>query len=302
MMKREASGVVFVLAAAACFGAIPAIVKTAYAGGAGIFELLSVRYLLASCVLVPIVFLRSRTGLPPRRKLVAIMAVSGIFLSLEAVLYFYSITLLPTSFAALVLFTFPLIVNVFALFGGNRMTGGGWAAMGVCLAGLAAVLGPDLRCLSIIGILCAFFAAVSYSIYLALIDRQTDGVNPAVTNAVVSVSNAVTMTAAALATGSLHLSFGPSAWVAIAVLVVVSNLAGYQFFFRGLNLLGSSKASVLNMAEPLVTVIIAVAFLGEKLSAVQAAGAISLLAGLFAFVYITNRGMRNTKIKEIGAA
>lgn len=288
-MKQQRLGILLALAAALCFGAIPTMVKAATAGGAGVLALLSVRYVLASAVLVPSTLIRERGRLPAARPLLKIMAVAGVFLALEAGLYFYSLTLLPSAFAALILFTFPLIVNVLGLFSGKRIRASGWVAMAVCLCGLAALLGPDFTRLNFTGVACAFLAAVSYAVYLVLIDRLISGVSPAVTNAAVSLSNAVTMTAAALATGSLSLSFRPAAWIAILLMVAVSNVAGFQCFFGALKKLGPGRTSVLNMAEPLFTLAIAVLFLGEKLSALQAAGALALVAGLFAFTIIQTK-------------
>jgi drug/metabolite transporter (DMT)-like permease len=278
------NGVLAALAAAACFGSIPAIVKYAYANGVGIFELLAVRYMLASIFLVPAALLRGRKTLPSMRRSLSIMVVAGVFLSLEAILYFYSITLLPSSVASLVLFTFPLIVSAISHFFGRKISWAGWVAMLVCLSGLAVVMASEFRSLSLSGISCAFLAAVSYSCYLLFIDRLVKDVNPMTMNAIVSLSNAVTMTAAAFAAGSLHLVFTSQAWIAIVILVIVSNLAGFQYFFVAMKKLGPARTSILNMAEPLFTVIIGVVVLQEQLSLPQILGAFVMITGLSVFL------------------
>jgi drug/metabolite transporter (DMT)-like permease len=289
-MRSDRKGIVFALAAALCFGAIPAIAKSAYAGGISVLALLSFRYLLASAILLPVACLKERGKLPPVGLIVKIMLVAGIFLALEAGLYFYSLTRLPSSLAALILFTYPLFVNIIGLFRGDaKLTWGIGLSMLLCLAGFAALLGPDFGHIDTIGILCAFLAAISYSVYLVLIDRLIAGISPAVTNAIVSLSNAVTMSAAALVTGSFAVAFQPSVWFTIALLVVVSNLAGFYLFFAGLKLLRPERTSMLNMTEPLFTVLIGVLLLGEHLAAVQMAGGLVMVFGLVLFVQMQSR-------------
>lgn len=301
-MKKDGKGILFAVSAALCFAAIPAMVKTAYAGGAGVLTLLAIRYLLASAVLVPATLLKERKSLPSLRLLWRIMLVAGIFLALQAGLYFTSLTMLPSSLAALVLFTYPLIVNIIGLFTGGRLKLSGWLSMLLCLGGLAALLGPDFGNLNPLGILFAFLAAVSYSVYLLLINKLIAGVSPAVTNAAVSLSNAITMTAASLLTGAFSLEFQPTAWIAIALMVMISNVAGFQLFFRALKRLGPDRTSMLNMSEPLFTVLIAILFLGERLSALQAVGALALVLGLFSFVYFKTKHSPLAKNADMGVA
>lgn len=284
-MKKPEAGILYALLAALCFASIPAFVKSAYSEGVGVLTLLAIRYLLASAVLVPAVLVRGRGAIPQVGQLLKIMAAAGILLGLEAALYFSALTMLPSAVACLVLFTFPIFVNIAGLIRGHRLSTTSWLSLLACLGGMVALLGPDFRLLNGLGVLLAFLAAVAYAAYLLLIDRFTVGVEPAVTNAAVSVANAVTMLGASLVFGGFRLGFQPSAWIAIVLIVLVSNLAGFQFFFLALKRLGANRVSVLNMAEPLFTTLIAVSILGERLSLPQSLGAAVMIGGLFVFAH-----------------
>ena len=288
-MKYDGKGILLILTATLCFAAIPAMVITAHAGGMDVLTLLSIRYLLASVILVPWALFRVKRNLPPIRVMGNIMLVAGIFLALEAGLYFTSLTLLPSSVAVLLLFTFPLMVNILGLFSGHRISPRGWLSVLLCLIGLTALLGPGLGQLNLPGIVFALLAAVSYSIYMVRIDKLAADVNPVVTNALVSLANALTMTVAAVATGTLRLAFAPSAWIAIFLMVAVSNVMGFLLFFHALKRLGPERTAMLNLTEPLFTVLIALLFLQEKFSMVQAAGAMVMVLGLFLFMRFSQK-------------
>lgn len=299
-MKKVRSGVLFALIAALCFGTVPAIVKSAYDGNISVLSLLAIRSFLAAVVLVPTALLRDRHKFPAVKLSMKIMSIAGVFLAFEAGLYFYAISLLPTSLATLILFTFPLFVNLYGFFTGRRISLGAGLAMILCMAGLAIMLGTSIDHINPIGILSAFLSAISYAIYLVLIEELISGVSPYHANAMVSVSTAVTMTIAAFATRTFSLSFRGSVWISILLLVLISNILGFQFFFKALKLLGSGRTSVLNMSEPLFTVLIAILFLKESLSAVQMLGAGTLIIGLFLFMYFKERQITKKKGILIG--
>jgi len=94
----------------------------------------------------------------------------------------------------------------------------------------------------------------------------------------------VTMTVAAVTTGTFRLGFQPDAWFPIFLMVAVSNVMGFLLFFMGLQRLGPERTSMLNLAEPLFTVMIALLFLREPFSVVKAAGAMVMVLGLFLFI------------------
>lgn len=290
-LRPTIRGTVSALLAALCFATVPALVLSAHSAGATVLTLLAVRYWLASFVLVPVTAATNRGRLPPLRQLVQIMLIAGVFLGLQASLYFFALTRLPSSIAVLVLFTFPLIITIYDWLTGQPVLKDSILVLMLCLAGLAILLGPDFGHLDIIGLGAALLAAIAYSVYMILIDRSSTGMSPAVINAAVSLANAITMTLAAVITGTFQPNFNFKAWLSIILIVAVTNIAGMQLFFGALKQLGPQRTAILNMAEPLFAVLIGLAVLNEQLKAVQLAGAVVLLIGLTLFTWLSNRQM-----------
>lgn len=293
---REKVGIPNALFAALCFAFIPYMVTKIYDNGVNLLTLLSLRYILASLVLIPIVLFIKRFTLPPIKAVLKIMLVSGIFFSLEVYLFFQSLTILPTSLAILILFTFPLFTNVFLVFSHKKPKMGSWISMIICLIGLSLLLGTQLNNLNIIGIIYAFLAAISYAIFLILEEKLIKNINPLVANTIITLANAITFTAAAIIFNKFSFDFNPSAWNIIIILVVVSNIIGLGFLFNALKLLGPQKTSMLNITEPVFTILIAVVLLGETFSLLQFFGAFILIIGLIVFM-LFNIKHKNLKLQ-----
>ncbi|MDW7657683.1 MAG: EamA family transporter [Bacillota bacterium] len=300
-LRPTIRGTISALLAALCFATVPALVLSAHSGGATVLTLLAVRYWLTSFVLVPVSVAANRGRLPPLRQLLRIMLISGIFLGLQAALYFFALTRLPSSIAVLVLFTFPLIITIHDWLTGKPASKDSILVLMLCLAGLAILLGPDFSRLDIVGLGAALLAAIAYSVYMILIDRSSTGMSPAVINAAVSLANAITMTLAAVATGTFQPDFNFRAWLSIILIVAVTNIAGMQLFFIALKQLGPQRTAVLNMAEPLFAVLIGLAVLHEQLKAVQLTGAVVLMIGLTLFTWLSNHGeqMKSPEAREV---
>ncbi|GAA1815816.1 EamA family transporter [Actinomadura chokoriensis] len=73
----------------------------------------------------------------------------------------------------------------------------------------------------------------------------------------------------------------PRSAVLVAWLGIAATAAAYMFFVTGLGGVAAATAGTLSLAEPLVAAALAIAVLGERMSAPVAAGSLLLLGGLF---------------------
>jgi drug/metabolite transporter (DMT)-like permease len=282
--QPSVSGIVAVLGAALCFGLIPVITINAFTGGLNVLTLLSLRYLLASGVTLAIMRFVFKIRLPEWRLSVKIMAVAGFLMGLQASLYFYALTRMPVATAALLLFTFPIFVYMIErLLGLVKGTFRAFLSLVVCLIGLAWMLGSSAGQVDGLGIICALLAAVAYAAYLVMIDRLNQGIHPAATNALISLGNALVLTATALLSGSFHVQFSLMMIRDVVLLVLVANLIGFYAFYYGLGRLGASLTSALNMTEPLFAVAFSWIILGQRMSGSQIAGGCLVLIGIYVF-------------------
>jgi drug/metabolite transporter (DMT)-like permease len=285
--KVAALGPVLVLVSAACFGAMAIFGKLAFAAGVTSESLVLIRFtaaaLLLGVLLVLRPSLRRHAGSDPRPALPAVLIALGLGAfgyAVQASLYFAALERLDAALVALVLYTFPVMVTVGAvLLGRERFAASRAVALatatvgtGLVLAG-AGGLGFDGR-----GVLLAFGAAMTYTVYILVADTVLDRLAPVVLTTLVMTGAAVALAVRAAVSGRFAVSSDASGWVWIGCIVVLSTVLAVLAFFAGLRRTGPSTASILSTFEPVVSAGLAALVLGELLTLVQLLGGLLVLS------------------------
>ena len=284
-IMRSMRGPVLCLVSAAAFGTLGIFGRLATDAGASIASTLLVRFGVAAALFW--ILLRFMGGWGrfrglPRRVVLTGLGLGAIGYSLQSGLYFAAIERLDVSLVALLLYTYPAFVTIAALLLG-RTTGSlrttvalVVASVGLVLVLLAAGTGTfDLG-----GALLALAASVTYTTYILISDRIIGAIDPFALAALVLTGATASFTVTGLATGSLDLSLPAEAWLWLLLIAVVSTVVAVSAFFAGLRLVGPSEAAILSTFEPVVTVVLAYAVLGERLAPAQLVGGALVLAAV----------------------
>jgi drug/metabolite transporter (DMT)-like permease len=295
--RHKLAGVLWIALSASAFGAMAIFARFAYAAGADVYGLLTVRFGLAAIAMWMI--LRGRgIRLPGWRRVLALAAMGGIGYVGQSFCYFSALNHAQASLVALLLYLYPLFVTILAaVFLKERLTGPAIAALVLCSLGAGLTVGGGEG--TPLGIALGVAAAVIYSVYIVVGARVTAGVNALVTTAVVC-------TAAALVYGSLSLvrlaagvppqfphTWG--GWLAMLAIALLSTVLAILAFFAGLQRLGAAQASMLSTLEPVVTVVLAAVLLGEHIGGAQAMGGALILLGV---LWLTRRSTAPAKVQE----
>jgi drug/metabolite transporter (DMT)-like permease len=280
------SGAVLCLASAVAFGAMAAFGKLAYANGATVGTLLTVRFVLAAALLWALILAGGGAGgvraLHARDVGVA-LALGGIGYAAQAGCFFAALERIDASLLSLLVYTFPAIVAVASIaLGRERVNGRRMTALGLAFGGLALVVaGAGVGGLEPLGAALGLGAAVVYSTYILVGEGIAARMGPRILTALVCTGAAASLTlgstlAGALRPGELTLA----GWGWLACIAVVCTVAAVSLFLAGLARVGATTASILATVEPLVTVLLAFLFFGERLGAVQLAGGAAMLGGV----------------------
>jgi drug/metabolite transporter (DMT)-like permease len=281
------SGTFLCLCSGAAFGAMGVFGKLAYAEGATVGTLLSVRFALAAVVFWGLVLIRPATRRRlralPARDVVAGLTLGAVAYALQAGCYFAALSRVDASLLALLLYTFPAMVTVAEIaLGRERPSARTGGALALASVGLALVLaGAGTGALDPVGAALGLGAALVYTTYILSSARVAERVAPLVLSALVATGAAATLTVAGVADGSLQLGRVTGAgfgW--LAAIAVVSTVGAVSLFFAGLRRVGATRASILSTAEPLTAVVLAYAAFGETMTAVQLAGAALVLGAV----------------------
>lgn len=271
-----------VLLSAAGYGFIGIFGKRAYAAGLAPGEFLTMRFLVASCALWPLMLVFRRSALRvTRRQLVACVALGVFGYASFTTLYFHALRGLSASLTSLLLYTFPVIVTVAArvLFGEPI----GWrraVALPVVGVGLVMLLWGDVAVTSWTAVGLALGSAVLYSAYILASSRLLRGVDSLAAGLYIMTSAAVALALVDRPSAAAVAAFDSATWGSIVGIATLSTLGPLVLFLRGLEKLSNAEASILSLVEPLTAVVASAVILGERLAPVQFAGGGLILAAL----------------------
>ena len=263
-------GTIYILASALCFGSMAIFARMAYASGVDIPTLLLLRFFIASILMWGLLLLK-RMKLPKGRGMVMLVAIGAVGYAGQAFSFFTALTYASAGLVALLLYTYPAIVALLSrLVFKHPFTWRQIAAVAIALAGTVFIIGKagDGKPL---GIFFGLLAALIYSIYILTGSRVPKDVTPTASTTVIASSAAVTYSAVVAVKG-FHPPATGLGWMAVLSIAVVCTVLAILFFFEGLKRVGPVRASVFSTIEPLFTVLLAAAVLGERITLTRVFG------------------------------
>jgi drug/metabolite transporter (DMT)-like permease len=281
MPTSQTRGTALCVLSACAFGAMAIFAKEAYATGATVVTLLSIRFLLAAALFWVIVAVRG-AQLPSRRVIGASLGLGAAGYAAQAGLFFGALTHIDASLTSLLLYLYPMLVFLGAVaVGREQVTGRRVGALALASVGAALVLmSGSLGALDGVGVAMAVGAAVVYAAYILVADRLIGTIDAFLMAALVTTGAAASTLVAGVGSGSLDLHFAAAGWGWIAAMALGSTVLGVSAFFIGLREVGPATASIVSTAEPVVTVALATAIYGEALGAGQLAGGVLVLGAV----------------------
>ena len=269
--------VALVLLSALGFGSMAIFAKLAYATGITPTMLLTLRFALAVVLLAPVVWLRR---LPlPRGRALAGFVVMGALYTAQSQSYFTALMHASSGLVGLLLYVYPILVTMMAVaFGWEKLDRRTVQLLVVAIVGMAITLGDNLQGQPL-GIALGLLAAAVYAIYIVVGGRLTQDVDPLSATLVVMAAAAIGNGLLALA-GDSPLPSGGSAWLAISAIALFSTVLAIACFLIGIKHIGPARASIISTLEPVITLCLGVALLGESVSGGQLVGGTMVLAAV----------------------
>lgn len=276
MTISRRAAIVLVLLSALGFGSMALFAKVAYASGLSPSMLLTLRFVLAVAMLAPVVWWK---GLRlPRGRTLAGFGLMGALYTAQSQSYFTALMHASSGLVGLLLYVYPVLVTLLAVaFGWERLDRRTFALLALAIAGMVVMLGGDLQGTPL-GITLGLLAAAIYAVYITIGGRLTQGTDPLSATLVVMAAAAIGNGAFALA-GGAAMPADTTTWLAILAIAFAS-LVAVACFLVGLKHIGGSQASIISTLEPVITLCLGIALLGESASAGQLIGGAMVLAAV----------------------
>lgn len=273
-------GTLLVLGAAAGFGTIGIFGKLAAAIDFGLPRLLPMRFGLATAAVIVLARLRA-WPVPRTPKDHATTFALGVVYTGMTLCFFVSLRYLTAGLATIVLYTYPvLVVGLAVAFLRESLTRVKLLALLAVLLGVVLIVDADTAGVDPIGVLLALGAAGCYALYTIGSRTLVADIRPRALLLGVLIGTTVSMTGYGLLSGRLGLPSGIDQWGIVLGLTAAGTVVPLLLFYEGVARLEASRVGVVSTVEPLVTVTLGVALLGEPMTASVVTGGLLVLGGV----------------------
>ncbi|HRO91445.1 MAG TPA: DMT family transporter, partial [Promineifilum sp.] len=227
-----------------------------------------------------------QTGLPNRRE-TSIAVLAGLFFAADLFFWNTGILISGATNPTLMGNTAPIWVGIGAMaFFGERPGRLFWIGLLIAIIGAAVILGVDA--LNDVG-LGTFFGILSgmfYSGYFLVVQRSRQKLNTLTSFWLSAVGSVMGLILIARMLGQPLTGYSTMTYVYLLLLSIVVQVGGQYSVAYALGYLPASIVSPTLLLQPVLTGLLAVPILGEKLTPIQILGGVAVLIG----VYIVHRG------------
>ncbi|KUG03472.1 permease of the drug/metabolite transporter (dmt) superfamily [hydrocarbon metagenome] len=281
-------GAIFICISAFAYATQTILGKFAFSAGLTPESLLLLRYILTASFITPYLFFK-KSAVIDKSPLVLLQAF--LFAS-EGLLFFYALQHLSASITVVVFFSHPVLVAISSsiIFKEKLhsyfILGLILAITGVIL--VSGLLGGAVK-LSVLGLALIVGAAVLYTIYSLISQKNVRTVSPLIITNTLAVGSIVILLALYHDLSFLA-QLSMEQLLITLVMTVLNTLIAVVFFLKGVKKIGASRATLLGTLEPVLAMLLAFSLLGESLSRVQMLGAIMVFISIFLAVYPASSG------------
>jgi drug/metabolite transporter (DMT)-like permease len=270
------------------FGSITTLSKISYESGTTAQTLVLVRclvFVVAIGLLLKLLrrpMTLSRDGLRGSLWIAAATAVMSLG-------YLASVAYIPVTLSAIIFFTFPLLVALFAAITGREsLTPLKVVALCIAFSGLVLALGPNLETLDIRGIACSAAGGTAMALTITFSGPVLQRHDPMTMNVYINLWMMIAVAIIFYFVGGLALPTTAGGFAGAASVCGLYVVA-FTTWLLSLRLISPVRvASIFNL-EPLITIAIAYAVLQERLTMIQSAGVALVLGAILTLTLFGHR-------------
>lgn len=282
MKNRKFIGTLAGIAAAICYGTNPLGALKLYEEGMQTNSVLFYRFGLA-WIIIAIVMLFRKEKLRVTWKEFRVLTGLGLLFIVSSLTLYLSFRYMAAGVASTILFTYPVMTAlIMVVFFHERVTFATVLSLLLSCAGVALLYWSDNGgTLSTVGVILVLASALSYALYIILMNRGNLQMSSIKINFYVLLYCALGMLAYSLVAGlPLTLPHGTVSWFYVGWLALVPGIFALVLMVYAAKYVGSTATAILGALEPLTAVLIGLLVFGEPFSVYLAVGIVLILAAV----------------------
>ncbi|MCR4859001.1 MAG: DMT family transporter [Bacteroidales bacterium] len=296
LKNRKFIGTLAGIAAAVCYGTNPLGALKLYATGMQTNSVLFYRFGLAWVIIAIVMFFKKENFKVTRQEFRVLTGLGLLFIVSSLTLYL-SFHYMAAGVASTILFTYPVMTAVImALFFHERVTLA--TLLSLLLSGAGVVLlywSDNGEALSTIGVLLVLASALSYALYIILMNKGNLQMSSIKINFYVLLYCALGMVVYSLVVGlPLTLPRGAVSWFYVGWLALVPGIFALVLMVYAAKYVGSTATAILGALEPLTAVLIGLLVFNEPFTAYLAIGIVLILAAVMIIAVAQQKKQTNS--------
>lgn len=281
-MNSYLKGVFLVLASALAFSFLPIFIVFAYDGGADASTLLLIRFTLATVIFFGYLKLKGYNVKLDRSTLFKFFLLGVFGYTLQSRFFFMALQYITPAIASMFLYTYPVLVSIITYFVDKEKPSMRLAASIVIASlGLVLVMGTSMGSVDIRGVGFALLASLVYSFYIVASNKLIKKVPAVIASAYIVLFSAFGTFLLGFFSGGFSLNFEPYTWLWIIGIALVCSVIAMITFFKGMEYIGPTKASIISLTEAVYTVVFSAFMLQQYLTIWQLVGGAGVLFGAY---------------------
>lgn len=279
LRNRKFIGTLAGIAAAICYGTNPLGALKLYDAGMQTNSVLFYRFGLAWTIIAVVMLFRKeklRVTWPEFRVLTGL----GLLFIVSSLTLYLSFHYMAAGVASTILFTYPVMTAlIMTIFFHERVTFATLLSLLLSCAGVVLLYWSDNGdTLSMVGVLLVLASALSYALYIILMNRGNLQMSSIKINFYVLLYCALGMLAYSLIAGlPLTLPHGTVSWFYVGWLALVPGIFALVLMVYAAKYVGSTATAILGALEPLTAVLIGLFVFGEPFTVYLAIGIVLIL-------------------------
>lgn len=286
MRNRKLIGTLAGIAAAVCYGTNPLGALKLYEQGMQTNSVLFFRFGLAWVIITIIMLFRKESLKVTRQEFTALTGLGLLFIVSSLTLYL-SFHYMAAGVASTILFTYPVMTAVImAVFFHERITWATVCSLVLSTVGVVMLYWSDRSgTLSTIGVILVLASALSYALYIILVNRSNLQMSSFKINFYVLLYCTLGMLVYSLIAGlPLTLPQNATSWFYVGWLAIVPAIFALVLMVYAAKYVGSTATAILGALEPLTAVLIGIFVFNEPFTLNLAIGIVLILGAVVVIV------------------
>lgn len=287
---KKAYGYFLIAVASVVWGTMGIFGKLAFEYGINPATLIALRLLVSSLtILTPITLFKRELFKIQKKDLPKFLILSLLATVLQRITYFYAINLTTATIAAVLFYTYPIFVTIYAsLFFKKKVTPSIILAIILTFSGAALVVKAYQTSwlnANLLGVIFGFLSSVFFVFYFFIVKELRNRYTNWTLILYGDMIGAIALTPIVFSSFYEIVIYPQQLWLLILTIGLFPSLLAYLLYSYALKHVESSKGSILSVIEPLSAAILSATILKENLETLQILGVALASIGVILLFY-----------------